>query len=303
MYESVRAAYVDFTATSELEGAVEHMYLDVKGLVTVGIGTLIEAPDGRMMDKALSIQFFFRGQPDQLATHDDIRADFHAVNSMAPGLGKQAYQDRTKLDISNDEMARLVLEMLDSLATELRKTPEFSDLDLWPADAQMALLSMAYPLGGAFAQGGRYPNFRAAVDAWDFVAAAHESHISEENNPNMRARNWANELMFVYADRVHKLGLPYDTPIFPNVLRSDGTVLDMGLAPRQAIWPTLKLGTTGRQVEVLQALLGMSPTGTFDEGTDVAVRAFQATAVDRNGQPLTADGIVGLQTWRALVLR
>ena len=39
-----------------------------------------------------------------------------------------------------------------------------------------------------------------------------------------------------------------------------------------------------------------------DQPTDAAVRTFQGSHVDNNGNPLTVDGQVGAQTWRALVL-
>jgi hypothetical protein len=59
--------------------------------------------------------------------------------------------------------------------------------------------------------------------------------------------------------------------------------------------PELKRGDTGPDVEELQRLLGLPVTGVFDTGTDAAVGAFQA----RHG--LDVDGIVGEQTWPALL--
>lgn len=58
--------------------------------------------------------------------------------------------------------------------------------------------------------------------------------------------------------------------------------------------PLLKKGDAGPWVAYLQVRLGISPTGTFDEETDAAVRAFQGA----NG--LTVDGLVGAGTWTAL---
>lgn len=63
---------------------------------------------------------------------------------------------------------------------------------------------------------------------------------------------------------------------------------------------SLRLGSTGEKVKQLQQLLrdrGFNPgpiDGSFGSGTEVAVMAFQ------KAQGLTADGVVGAQTWSAL---
>lgn len=303
MHSSVRAFYRDFSATSEIEGLVKHMYLDTKGLVTIGIGTLIEQPSGSITADALRFAFTFKGDPGHAAGAADILADFNAVKHRGAGAGLRAYDMVTRLEIGLPEIDRLVREKLDSLEARLRQTPEFAGLDRWPADAQLGLLSMAYAMGGAFAEGGRYPSFRAACAALDFTRAARESRMRESDNPNVKPRNWANELMFTYAARVLQRGRPIDQLVFPNILTSSGDFIDMGLAPMHAVWPTLRPGASGQQVAALQKLLGVSQTASFDDATRAAVVAFQSASTDRDGHPLTPDGIVGLQTWRALVLR
>ena len=57
---------------------------------------------------------------------------------------------------------------------------------------------------------------------------------------------------------------------------------------------TLRLGSKGEDVKVLQRALGLSDDGVFGVKTDALVRAFQV----KHG--LTADGIVGAKTWAAL---
>jgi len=63
--------------------------------------------------------------------------------------------------------------------------------------------------------------------------------------------------------------------------------------------PTLRFGDRGNSVRILQRLLiakryPISIDGDFGVLTETAVKAFQS----RRG--LTADGIVGPRTWRAL---
>lgn len=57
---------------------------------------------------------------------------------------------------------------------------------------------------------------------------------------------------------------------------------------------TLRRGSTGEDVRLLQKRLGISADGKFGPGTDAAVRRYQAS------HGLKADGIVGAKTWTAL---
>ncbi|CAM3103811.1 peptidoglycan-binding domain-containing protein [Stackebrandtia soli] len=66
-------------------------------------------------------------------------------------------------------------------------------------------------------------------------------------------------------------------------------------------WPVLRIGSTGADVRTAQHLLtawGHTTTadGAYGSGTAAAVKAFQS----RKG--LTADGIIGAQTWSALAV-
>lgn len=68
---------------------------------------------------------------------------------------------------------------------------------------------------------------------------------------------------------------------------------DWDLIPKD--WrPVLRKGDRGQFVRQLQILLGIVADGQFGAGVDTAVRAFQRDA------GLTADGVVGTATWKAL---
>lgn len=59
---------------------------------------------------------------------------------------------------------------------------------------------------------------------------------------------------------------------------------------------TIKKGSTGKAVKMLQAALGgLAIDGKFQAKTDAAVRAFQKK------KGLTVDGVVGPKTWRAIL--
>jgi peptidoglycan hydrolase-like protein with peptidoglycan-binding domain len=63
--------------------------------------------------------------------------------------------------------------------------------------------------------------------------------------------------------------------------------------------PTLRFGSSGNSVRILQRLLlshgyGVQVDGRFGAVTELAVKSFQSY------NNLTPDGIVGPRTWRAL---
>ena len=68
----------------------------------------------------------------------------------------------------------------------------------------------------------------------------------------------------------------------------------------------VQIDMTGPDVTNIQArlvVLGLDVGGVdgiFGEGTELAVKLFQARSVDDTGAPLEIDGIVGQKTWAAL---
>jgi murein L,D-transpeptidase YcbB/YkuD len=61
--------------------------------------------------------------------------------------------------------------------------------------------------------------------------------------------------------------------------------------------PTLQQGSTGREVSIVQALVGAAIDGQFGPETDGKVREAQSQL------GIAVDGVVGPQTWTALVQR
>jgi peptidoglycan hydrolase-like protein with peptidoglycan-binding domain len=73
--------------------------------------------------------------------------------------------------------------------------------------------------------------------------------------------------------------------------------------------PTVKKGSQGSAVKLLQEILKSFGVPQFDPGavdgnfgvnTENAVKAFQGFTTDFSGAPLQVDGIVGPKTWAAL---
>jgi murein DD-endopeptidase MepM/ murein hydrolase activator NlpD len=82
-------------------------------------------------------------------------------------------------------------------------------------------------------------------------------------------------------------------PTNPVVVPAPVVAASVKLA-KPALKGALKNGSKGEQVKYLQQQLGLTIDGTFDGKTHAAVVAFQKK------KKLTADGIVGPMTWKAI---
>lgn len=193
----------NFSAFStKFEGAVPWMYLDIKGLVTTGIGNLINSPG------AATALPWRHGVDGPYATANEIAQAWQTVHDMAGkrdakgrlftelGGGNSAFANATDLRLDAEGIAKAVGGKLESNEAILRK--RFPYYDNWPADAQLALHSMAWAMGANFA----FPKFQAAVSGLipDFATAAKESYMPDQANPGLRPRNAANKALFLAAD-------------------------------------------------------------------------------------------------------
>jgi hypothetical protein len=164
-----------------LEGRVHWMYLDVKGLVTTGVGNLIDPPE-------LAQRLTWR-IGDSLATRDQIDEEWDRVKAMPWGLHSKVYRGHLWL-------SDVVIEYL--VAAQLRRNEEvlrrhFEAWDQWPADAQLGALSLTWAVGAGLRE---WPRFRAACEARDWLRAGHESQIRTVGNPGVVARNRAQTICF-----------------------------------------------------------------------------------------------------------
>lgn len=205
MHESVHAKWHDFS--TPLEGRVHSPYLDVKGLVTVGVGNLIDP-----VSEALKLPWKL---PDgSLASKETVRADWQTLKDR-PDLAKLHWKYAAKLTtirLTDEDIDALVDRRLRENETYLRAT--FHDWDRFPADAQLGILSMAWAVGAGFTQ--KFTNFTRAALKQDWVGAAVSCKIRTTKNPGVVPRNRHNELCFHNAATVLEQGLPIDVLHWPN---------------------------------------------------------------------------------------
>lgn len=225
MRDSVRAAFVEFTAP--FEGVVPWMYCDVKGLVSVGIGNLIDP-----IQMAMSLPFVHAD--GSAADRAEIAAEWLRIKNFpnAAALGHRAVEHVAKLRLTLGGVQDLVSGKLAQMGAML--VQRFPDFEQWPADAQLATLSMSWACGPAF----RFPALAHALFDGDFTVAANECHMDETGNLGLAPRNVANVTLYRNAATVAAGGLDPEPLRWPVDLSEEPTLPDFpivyGLPPLES---------------------------------------------------------------------
>jgi len=220
MFPAVQSGFPEFS--QKFEGRVAYMYVDVKQLVTVGVGNLIDP-----VAVAQTLPFRFKNKPGisapgSPATPDQIAAEWQTIkNDLSLATrGFKACEPLTQLELSDDAMDALIIDRLTKNESFLKRQQWFQNFETWPADAQLGLLSMSWAMGPGGP--GAFPQFRAACQNLDFNTAATECKMNEAGNPGLVPRNQANVTLFSNAAVVlageSQGGFERATLYYPRVL-------------------------------------------------------------------------------------
>lgn len=194
-----------------LEGRIHHMYLDVLGLVTCGVGLLIDPI-------ALALPLPWKHPDGRPATQAEIRDAWNRLKARQDLASQRASHalEVTGLVLSDADIDALVAKKLSDDA-EYIKSHHFPAFEEFPADAQLAIMSMAWALGAGFP--AKFPLFTEAVLGGDWARAQANATIREEGNPGVIARNRANRICFANAEIARRCGMPRDLLGWPSVLQ------------------------------------------------------------------------------------
>ena len=209
MRQAVKDAFWDFS--TPLEGFVDHLYADVKGLVTIGVGNLVDP-----CAYALPLPFVDK-VTGKRASNAEITADWMRVKNDAslPRLGHRAAAHVTRLRLPEPDIRRLVTNKAEQMWSHY--AARFPDAESFPADAQLGLLSMCWALGPGFS----WPMFHTAQRGQNFALMAAECRMSEKGNPGVAPRNERNRMLFMNAATVVRNGFDPDRLYFPRDLNAE----------------------------------------------------------------------------------
>ncbi|MEU5324324.1 peptidoglycan-binding domain-containing protein [Streptomyces sp. NPDC021056] len=276
----------NFSAFStRLEGRVNHMYRDSLGNVTIGIGNKIDPVADALALSSLGAPLLRNGT-NKAATNAEITTEWTKVKG-----GSTV----TTLHLSEVSIDTLVTTRLDQNETTLRTI--FPGLDDWPADAQLAILSMAWGVGPNGLRPPKFPKLRQAIGMRTWFAAARECNMA---GSLLEKRNAVNR------------GLFRNAAISEEPPASDPNVLFLpipGSRPRRQFGDVD--GPQDDDIAVIQGMFrpsrlnflipGTFTRGTFDTATLTGVKAFQASeAALPNAGLFPVTGIVAELTWASL---
>ena len=191
MRDSVRDAFMNYTVP--LEGSLSFLYCDVIGLVTTAVGVLADP-----LPMALTLPFKVPADGWRDASRDEIAADWHRVKDRQDlrHKGGMVYGQIARLRLTEDGVRDVTLRKLGNMEDRLRL--RFDQWDEWPADAQLAVLSLAWACGPAF----RFPKLAAYLRAQDWSSAATECDIRPDHG-TIKRRNAAQRLCLRNAAAVY----------------------------------------------------------------------------------------------------
>jgi len=162
------------------EGNVPHMYLDSKGYVTIGIGSLIPSV------KAAQKLPFVHDKTHKKATANEIQTDYNNVlkaNSLKLNFQASYYKRFTHLKLKQNTIDKLFTQHVSNFHTELKRLyPQFNH---YPVEVKLILFDMVYNMGITKLK-KQFPKFNKAIINMDWHKAANESHrklpISSKRN-------------------------------------------------------------------------------------------------------------------------
>lgn len=213
MRAAVRNAFVAYS--TPLEGALPFLYLDQLGLVTTAIGVLVDP-----LPLALGLPWIVPGE-GRAATRQEIAEDWERVHERQDlrMRGGATYAQVARLRLGPGGIEQVTYRKLDDMVAKLRR--RFVEWDQWPADAQLAVLSLAWACGPAF----RFPKLARHLQDQDWRAAATESDIRPDHGTIRRRNEWQ-RICYENAARVYdtmgdreRLWWPETAPA--QVLRED----------------------------------------------------------------------------------
>jgi GH24 family phage-related lysozyme (muramidase) len=162
------------------EGIVPWMYLDTRGLVTVGVGEML--PNAAQAETLAFVDS--DGQP---STPEAIAADYGRVMSLIPSKVAAFYRSPTSPILPHGAIDTLLMNHLAFFDTQLNT--RFPAYPSFPDAAKLGLLDMIYNLGvtGLFRN---FPKFMQCVQNQDWVGAAAQCH---RNGPSLTRNEWTRQ--------------------------------------------------------------------------------------------------------------
>lgn len=163
----------------QFEGSVRWMYLDTRGLVTVGVGKMLP-------NTGTACGLPFHG-PNGLAFPDEVISDYRRVQTMPPGLKPGAYFVEGCCMLSDQDVRNLLAKTLQEFDLQLHEI--FHSFDEFPEPSKIGLLDLIFNLGPNKLS-KQYVHLNAAVNRQDWITASKECY---REGPSQYRNDWCKQ--------------------------------------------------------------------------------------------------------------
>jgi len=162
------------------EGVIPWMYLDTRGLVTVGVGEMLAAV------AAAQALPFIDGSGNPVAP-DIIVAEYNRVAGLPMGQAAGTYRANASPILADASIDNLLMGRVRDFDQQL--SAKFANYAAFPDPARLGLLDMIYNLGprGLFVG---YPTFMGCVNNENWTGAAGECY---RNGPSPARNDWTRQ--------------------------------------------------------------------------------------------------------------
>lgn len=276
MLPSVARAFVSFNAP--LEAFLTYLYQDALGLMTTGMGNLVDTRPPSPDPTAACLALPWRMPDGSPATRDQVAASWRAVRASGCHSAACEKVPGNTVRLTNADVSALVAQK--AAANELEMKKFFPSFALLPADAQLGLHSMAWAAGPDVFSG--FPVFTAALNRLvpDFGVAARESVLQ---GVGIDRRNAANFQLFTNAGQVFQRGLDFASLVWPK------SVAEVAVAAAK------KVGPGGAAVAVVLGLGALAGMRYLSSQKEIANRDREVAQA--KPPPATPAGDAVLAKW------
>lgn len=154
------------------EGVIEHMYLDTKGYVTVGVGHLLST-----LADAQALAFIIQ-KNNKPASKEQIKTDYETVKNQVKGLLGSSYKKHTTLKLKKADIDKLTNKHIDVFENELKRLYGSDEFSSFPSEVRLALFDMIFNLGMSNLR-NKFPTFNKYIKEKSWSEAAEESNRSD----------------------------------------------------------------------------------------------------------------------------
>ena len=170
------------TKLEEYEGRYDHLYIDTKGKVTVGVGHLVAS---EINIAFVTMHKLVNNLPSGLATLEEKKAEYRTISKQKKNYRAAWYKQYTTLVMSDVDINSQRDKHVDSFYAELtsiyKKTNGYpDDFDNFPEKIQIALFDMIFNLGKTKLK-NTFPTLNTAIKTSNWGKAALESNRPDVN--------------------------------------------------------------------------------------------------------------------------